>query len=290
MKKKAVLGTLMLFIVAGIALLAIAQTVDAKVPAHCGDPSLLDIHACQELEHQILNSTVRMLLESWTVLPGEKGYDIQYSMGHATVMAGRYLVAHNHFELPLNIRSRAGDAESFVVIYLFNAGGEQLFKGPLTEFELVLEEAETVVFAHKDEGFFEKLGFVSADFQSWDSLSLEPGSSVAQIDWDGERTRVDWVTVQEMIFDNGTPRLILADGTKPGASGGGIFWKGLHVANNWRIEERIGLGGELVDVFTTAALNSAAILNRGLTTVVMTVPLEFPSANVSSPSTNGDGC
>ena len=66
---------------------------------------------------------------------------------------------------------------------------------------------------------------------------------------------------QEQVFlDNGVPRLVLADGVLPGASGGGIFFEGVHVANNWQLHERLGTDGALLQATTTAALNSQALL------------------------------
>jgi len=260
-KKKTLLSSLIIIILLGIMSPTIAHIVDTAASTHCSHPSIINTRYCREMEDQILNSTVRMLVESWVVKPGEDGYDINYSMGHATVMEDRYLVTHNHFNIPLNIRPREGDPESYEVVYLFNSSGEPLFKGPLSDFELVREDVETLVFAYKEEGLFERLGFSSAAFESWTSLPLEPGLEVAQIDWDGTTTRVDWVTVQSVNVGEGAPRLVLADGVLPGASGGGIFLQGTHVANNWQLEEKIGAGGVVIEAISTVALNSAGILN-----------------------------
>jgi hypothetical protein len=201
------------------------------------------------------------MIESWIVRPDEKGYDIEYTLGHGTVMAGRYLVTHNHFEVPLNIMQRPGDAGSYGVVYLYNSSGELLHKGPLSDFELARSDVETLVFAHKEAGFFEDLGIASAGYAAWPAVMLEPEMEVAQVDWDGETARVDWVNVKEVILNNGTPRLVLDDGVLQGASGGGIFWQGIHVANNWQLHEKIDASGAVVEAVTTVALNSAGILN-----------------------------
>lgn len=261
MKKKALFGILMMVIFLVTVPLATAQLVDAAKHGSAGKDSLPSGQARQEMEQQILSSTVRILMESWVYLPGEDGYDIRSSMGHGTVMNGRYLVTHNHFDLPMNIRSRPGDAETYVIVYLWDSSGEPIYRGPLLDYELVLEDEETLVFAHKDEGFFERLGFASAEFLPAASLPLEAGMTLAQVDWDGETTRVDWVMVQDVLLDQGTPRLVLADGATLGASGGGIFWNGAHVANNWRVEEMIGVGGDVIGIVTTVALDSAAVSN-----------------------------
>ncbi len=83
---------------------------------------------------------------------------------------------------------------------------------------------------------------------------------VAQIDWDGRTTRVDWVPVREVTLESGVPRLKLDDGAMVGASGGGIFFQGQHIANNWRVEEQIDASGAVVGQFTTVALNSTQVV------------------------------
>lgn len=214
-----------------------------------------------EVEQQILKSTVRIVIQTWVVAPDEKGYVLDDTLGHATLMGERYLVTHNHFNVPLSIRPQAGDPEAYGKVFLFNTTGEKVYEGPLSDFVLVKEDVETLVFAYKEDGLFEKLGFAPAKFVDWSSQPLEPGMEVAQVDWDGITTRVDWVTVQEVNLDNGTPRLVLADGVLPGASGGGIFLQGAHVANNWQLNETVGFDGSVVEAISTVALNSAEILN-----------------------------
>lgn len=44
-----------------------------------------------------------------------------------------------------------------------------------------------------------------------------------------------------------------------GASGGEVFWAGKHMANNWRLEEKIDGSGTMVEVVTAAVLNSVEI-------------------------------
>lgn len=83
---------------------------------------------------------------------------------------------------------------------------------------------------------------------------------VAQVGWAGMTARVDWVKVQEVILDDGAPRLVLDDGVSPGASGGGIFYNGVHVANNWRLQETIETTGSAVEAVTAVTLNLAGIL------------------------------
>ena len=171
--------------------------------------------------------------------------------------SGRYLITHNHFSVPLSILKQKASAGSYGVVYLYNSRGVLLHKGPLSDFKVAREGVETLVFAHKEIGFFDKLGFVSAQVAT--GTPPAPGMKVAQVDWDGSEARVDWVEVKTVIVDDGAPRLVLDDGVLPGASGAGIFWNGLHVANNWRLEEKMNGAGYVVAAVTAAALNPDGI-------------------------------
>jgi len=228
----------------------------------CGKPTMANADACRQIEEQILNSTVRIRIETWIVMPDESGYDIDFSEGHATVKDGRYLVTHNHFSVSLSIRPREGEPEAYGVVTLSNTDGETLFRGPLSDFELVWEDPETLVIAHKDDDFFEKLGFVSAEFKDWSSVPLATGIEVAQVDWNGATTRVDWAIVQEINVEDGVPWLVLSDDVTIGASGGGVFWQGVHIAHNWLLASQLSESGALIAV-TKAALNSAQVAKEG---------------------------
>lgn len=251
MKTKNLLSIIIIILLTGFAFSSIISI--SGVSASSASESTRD-----QLAEQILSTTVRIQVESWIVLPDEKGYGIDTSMGHGTVMAGRYLVTHNHFSVPLSILQQQESAGSYGVVYIYNDRGELLHKGPLTDYEVAQRDAETLVFAHKEAGFFEKLGFASA-VAAYAALALEPGMLVAQVDWDGTTARVDWVSVKEIILEDGAPRMVLADGVLPGASGGGIFWNGQHVANNWQLHEKIDATGTVVEAVTAVALNSAEV-------------------------------
>ncbi len=213
------------------------------------------------LEAQILASTARVRLETWIVAQNDAGYELFHSENHATVKDGRTLVTHNHFDIPLSLRQTAGEPEIFTTVFIYSAAGELRHRGQLSDFAVILEDPETLVLAHREAGFLTGLGFSPAAFASWESLPPLAGVEVAQIDWDGVRARVDWVTVGEVIVGGGTPRIELADGTKTGASGGGIFWNGRHIANNWKVEKGLDGQGSVVVETTTAALNSERLVS-----------------------------
>jgi hypothetical protein len=84
---------------------------------------------------------------------------------------------------------------------------------------------------HEGVGLFATKGLASAEFKAWEWLPLRPGLEVAQIDWDGAIANVDWVTIDNVIMPGDAPKLELASFVRPGASGGGVFWQGYHIAN-----------------------------------------------------------
>jgi hypothetical protein len=221
----------------------------------------------QQIEERILKSTIRFYIETWIVKSDESGFDMDTVSGHGTLKDGRYLVTHNHFSTPPSGGLHEPAPDVYALVTLTDGDGQALFRGPLSDFEIVWEDPETLVIAHKDEDLFERLGFVSAEFKDWSSVPLEAGMEVAQVDWDGTTTRVDWTTVQEVSVDDGTPRLVLADDVTLGASGGGIFWQGNHIANNWLQVQELGPSGELIDSTTKVALNSAPVAG-GLSQVI----------------------
>lgn len=266
MKVQLLLSSLTIIILAQILPLNIVAPVSPNVvpatssqvagPNVTSDPaSVADALARREAEERILQSTVRIYIETWVVNPDESGYDVDTAVSHATLKDGRFLVTHNHFSTPLT-----GDNQlNYTTVTLANSRGEALFKASLSDFELVWQDPETLVIAYKDDSLFESLGFVSAEFADWSSVPLESGIEVAQVDWDGTTTRVDWTTVQEINVDDGVPRLVLADSIMLGASGGGIFWQGKHIANNWLLVQELGASDELLGATTKVALNSTPV-------------------------------
>jgi hypothetical protein len=220
------------------------------------DPIVSDAKRRMMIEEQILASTVRIVIQNWHVDCDESGYNIDQSLGHATVMRGGKLVTHNHFSLPLSIRQPNAATEAWGLVKLLDANGRQLFQAPLSDFEIAWEDQETLVLAYADASQFEALGLRPAEFVAWTELSLEAGMEVAQVDWDGRTTRVDWTTVKEVILEDGAPMLVLEDGVTVGASGGGIFWQGKHIANNCHLRQMVDASDNILGAVTTVALDS----------------------------------
>lgn len=270
MKTRHLIGTLIIIILASIVAFTISAVVVSEDisggPVRATEPNVTfvepagtDVETRQQIEKRILKSTIRFYIETWAVKPGDSGYDFDSASGHGTLKDGRYLVTHNHFSTPLSSQPQDRDPNAYTMVTLADSNGQTLFRGPVSDFEIVWEDPETLVITHEDNDLFEKLGFVSAEFKDWSSVPLEAGSEVAQVDWDGEITRVDWTTIQEVAVEDGVPRLVLADGVTLGASGGGIFWQGTHIANNWLLVQELDASGELIGATTKVALNSAQV-------------------------------
>lgn len=245
---------------------AVPAETTVETQESCAQPTNKTAQICRELEQRILSATVRIELQGWSVADDESGYNIEDAISHATVKEGRYLVTHNHFSTPLSIRP-GEETEVYAVVTLSDSSGKTFFRGPISDFELAWEDPETLVFAYKGQDLFQNTGIVSAEFSDWSSAPLKVGMEVAQVDWDGAATRVDWTTVQEVNVEDGVPQLMLADDVTLGASGGGIYWQGTHIANNWLLVEHYAESGVMDSAMTKVALNSAPVsgeLSQGL--------------------------
>jgi hypothetical protein len=151
-----------------------------------------------------------------------------------------------------------------VSLNLYSADGYMLLRDerpPL--FEIVVEDQETLVldFGTNDEGegFFDWFRVPSAPFKNIHEITIRPGSEVAQVNWDGQITYIDWVEVQEVIINDGVPRLVLANPINDGSSGGGVFWMGAHIANNWMKGGILDESRAVTYQYSYAAINSMAV-------------------------------
>lgn len=247
----------------------------------CADPAPKDVPSCRMIEQQILSSTVRIEIEAWISRPagpvGSGLYEVRpaHGNGHGTVKNGRYLITHNHFDVPLPASGDAssGDASSgdapsitFGTVTVYAANGERLaLQAQPASLSVVRGREETLELDFGlvgDVGFFEAAGLTSADFKSWQAVPLQAGTEVAQVNWDGRATRVDWVTIKAVLTSDSVPRLVLSRGLTPGASGGGVFWNGYHVANNWAMVETVAADGGVASQRSIAALNEIASVAR----------------------------
>ena len=225
----------------------------------CQNPTAQHLQNCLAWEEQILAATVRIEIHRWLSEEGVRGEHIDGSIGHATVRNGRYLVTHNHFSIPL--ASIEGTSDEQLRISVYKADGDLILDSvPPSAFTIAVQDQETVVLdfgEYATEGLFDMLDIPSAEFQSWESLSIGPGTEVAQINWDNQTAFVEWVNIRTLVTTEGTPRIELDNGIIKGASGGGIFWNGIHIGNNWTTATIQSTNdGTVLDAFSVAALNS----------------------------------
>ena len=228
-----------------------SAVVSAQHPLSCGT----DFHVeCQQMGADILSSTVRLSLQLWRVNDDESGFHLDESTGHATLKDGRYLITHNHYNLLANIN----DPDASVSVVIHSANGTPIAKMPLTDFNITQVGDETLMFEMKYEYGRNKLteaGITSATFSDWQTAKLQSGMEVAQVDWDGNTTHINWATITDIITEDGVPRLVLDSGVTEGGSGGGVFWNGLHIANNWMTIEHLDGNGNIIYATSVAPMN-----------------------------------
>jgi hypothetical protein len=209
------------------------------------------------MEQRILAATVRI---KWHVEvkdnTGDGTAQTYGGVGHATIKDGRYLVTHNHFGeamAMLHDPSKGGSTR----FSIYKANGETLFhfRAPMTAFTVTPVGEETLVFDFGESRLFDLWGMASADFKAWPSLSLKPGTEVARVNWNRKTAYVEWTTIEAVIIEDGTPRVTLANSIEVGSSGGGIFWNGYHIANNWYRSTVVNNHTCQVQPYSVAALN-----------------------------------
>lgn len=228
------------------------------VSPNCAQPTPELAADCTAMEQAILATTVRLEFYRW-----RDGSDnqlrehIDSGISHATVKDGRYLLTHNHFYIDLQ-ESKSGETVRFSI---YRANGELLVMDmPITAFSVVAADSQTLLLDFQEYagvGFFDVIDMPSATFAVGESLNLQPGMEVAQVDWDGATTHVDWVQVGRVLNNHDTPQVELANVVMPGASGGGIFWNGYHIGNNWKVATAFHQGSNQIDrQYSIAALDS----------------------------------
>ncbi|MCA9933286.1 MAG: hypothetical protein KC415_05150 [Anaerolineales bacterium] len=123
---------------------------------------------------------------------------------------------------------------------------------------MVAEWPETLVLDFRETGevLFKAYGVQSMPVATVTNTHLQAGMEVAQINWDGVHTWVEWVRIERIIVEQGVTQIVLNRGVKKGASGGGVFWNGQHIGNNWTTSRvRSAVDGEVIATFSVAAFN-----------------------------------
>jgi hypothetical protein len=193
-----------------------------------------------------------------------QGYVSYSGDGHGTVIDGRHLVTHNHYQVPLKDLMADDENGELATVTLYKADGQQLWQGPLTAMEVAYEGAETLLFEFQDEdsrGLFEMLGIPPANLDVMPGTSVQVGTEVAQINWDNSQAYVQWTSVEAITEEGHTPVIRLSDCLVPGSSGGGIFVDGVHIANNWsKIDGCDGSTNGVMPFHSTGALNSIELV------------------------------
>ena len=151
------------------------------------------------------------------------------------------------------------DPDASISVLLFDSKGRTILQVPLTDLRITQLGDETLQFEILHEYGRNKLaeaGVISATFSNWQTAQLQPGMEVAQVDWDGTKTIINWVTVAEVVTQDGMPRLVLDSEVTEGGSGGGVFWNGLHIANNWMRIEHLDGNNNIIFATSVAPMNT----------------------------------
>ncbi len=225
----------------------------------CANPVPDRAADCQRMEQMIMDSSVRIMM--YTTLMEIDGVCCRSinANGYATVKDGRYLVTHNHYNETVFSLLQQGDPQGQVYVNVINTKGEVILTVPAQTVAVHLVEGETSVldFGEKDGvGVLATLGLKSAEYKAQPSLPIQPGMEVAQIDWDGSVPHINWTSIEDIITDSGTPNVKISSCIKKGASGGGLFWRGYHIGNNWSRSPQCN-----VETAPSSAHHSFAALN-----------------------------
>lgn len=219
----------------------------------------------RDLEQDILSTTVRLHLRSWIPRRGGSSYEVVNSLAHATVKGGCCLVTHNHFDIPLPLGTGAHKAGPYTDITITDWRGKRVFRAPLADFIVVYKGEEVLVLALAEEQnscWLEDLGFQSAHFSLPKQIDLQSGMKVAQVDWDGRCTRIDWTVANDFAETEHSRVLKLEDPIRLGASGGGIFYNGSHIANNWMLTRGLDNDGKTIFEHSFAISNDHELLEQ----------------------------
>lgn len=214
------------------------------------------VAACRAQEGRILAATVRLELIAIT----QDGNGKELLTGHGTVMAGRYVLTHNHYGLT---PEEFGNGR-LISLTVYKSDGRLALKdvrpGSLSVIAVAPEALLLDFGDYGGPGLLGVVGLASAEFAGVAVESLQPGMELAQIDWDGAAARVVWTRLTAVRAAGGTAYVELESFVKRGASGGGVFFNGVHIGNNWaRTTDRWGEAGEIVRRYSLATLNPEGI-------------------------------
>ena len=236
---------------------ALASPPSATDRSSCATPSPERLIDCRAQAGRILGATVRL----GVIARQQDGGGEQLLTGHGTVMAGRYVLTHNHYGLT---PEEFGEGR-LLSLSIDKADGSLAVKDVLPgSFSVIAVGPEVLLLdfgEYGGRGLFGVIDVASADFAPGDAVSLQAGDEVAQIDWDGLTAHVVWARVTAVNMENGTPYVELDTFVRPGASGGGVFYHGIHIANNWsRTTDLRGDTGEIMRRYSLAAMNTMYVV------------------------------
>jgi len=214
--------------------------------------------SCRQMEAQILAATVRIEMNGYYLVGGQRLSLTKGGKSHATVIGDRYLVTHNHFRYSL-LEEAAVDGEGYTGISLRTMDGKLVLENAsLSIINIAYEDEEILVLELVDEqrqNLLEKMNLHSAKALDWESVDWEMGMEIAHIDWNGVKAHINWVQVEKVITD-GVVHIEVDSYAMKGSSGGGAYWNGYHIGNILAHNlEKDFTTGEVTRLYTMIALN-----------------------------------
>lgn len=225
-----------------------------EAPPSCINPSPAAKPYCDAVSRRILASTVRLIFFSSGPV----------CIGHGTVVGGRYVLTHNHYAYLQRGESPTLAREETHLSVALTDGQIILRNAPLSNFTVVASGPGLLILDFQTingMGFFDYHGIPSATPIAVEASDIRPGSEVAQVNWDGKTTFVDWTRISSIRGNGPTPALEVENFIELGASGGGVFYEGRHIANNWLQGRALRADSRaVVRLYSVAASNEASVL------------------------------
>lgn len=217
---------------------------------------------CASRGREILASVLRVVFHGRYERTAGGGQARADRTGHATLVGPQTLVTHNHYGfVPASIEGmRAANIVSFSLYTHDHV--LVLAEAPLTAIEVIAVETEALLLRVRGNvaALFAAHGLVEAPMLALPIPELVPGAEVAQIVWNGRHAVVLWTVVEAIHVDTDVPTLRLNTDPAPGSSGGGIWFRGAHVANTWSRVHLVTESGRILDRYSLAALNTPALV------------------------------
>jgi RHS repeat-associated protein len=198
---------------------------------------------CASIEQQIADATVLIEYQGFYIMSTPGGNDVivpfsevanAFSYAHGTIIDSQTVLTHDHFKWSEDNMLASYTGFVLTHVQLYGTHGETI----TNDFSFITNAAETSLLVFSESIF--DVGSQEMEFLFSGDVMPRVGDEVAIIDWnigDVHSTHVNWTSVIDI--DESTrnfTQYTTTPSVSGGASGGGLFWKGVHFANTWYIQ------------------------------------------------------